>query len=207
MQTYINYRKQAGVGMVEVLVTLVILSVGLLGVASLQFIGTLTNSDALHRSQAVMVAQQLSERLRANAALSAVGSGLVVDNQYFDTNIYNFNNLSCTGSVSNFQCHCLAHPPTIPNCRNNACSAAQFAVFDAYEMSCSAASVSSALTLSLTCTDNNVLDADTCSAGSRHRIFLKWPVENWQNIERQLNADCNVGESEPHDCVVVDVTL
>lgn len=193
--------------MVEVLVTLVILSVGLLGVASLQFIGTLSNSDALHRSQAVMVAQQLSERLRANAALSTVGTGLVVDNSYFNATLYNFSNLSCAGNTPDFQCHCLAHPPSIPNCRNNACSAAQFAAFDAYEMSCSAASVSSNFELSLTCTDNNTLDGDTCSAGSRHRIFLKWPVENWQNIERQLNADCNVGESEPHDCVVVDVTL
>ncbi|MCY7295936.1 pilus assembly protein PilV [Alteromonas sp. a30] len=193
--------------MIEVLVTLVILSIGLLGVASLQFISTLSNSDALHRSQAVMISQQLSERLRANAALSASGRGLVVDNSYFDVSLYNFNNVTCAGNIPNFKCHCLAHPAGIPNCRNNTCTPAQFAVFDAYEMSCSAASVSSSLEIALTCNDNNVLDADVCSAGSRHRIALKWPVENWQNIERQLNPDCNVGEDEPHDCVILDVIL
>ena len=42
-----------GVGMVEILVTLFILTVGLLGVASLQFVSAFSNADALHRSQAV----------------------------------------------------------------------------------------------------------------------------------------------------------
>ena len=54
-------------GMVEILVTLFILTVGLLGVASLQFVSAFSNADALHRSQAVLVAQQFSERLRAAA--------------------------------------------------------------------------------------------------------------------------------------------
>ena len=53
-----------GIGMIEILVTLVILAVGLMGVASLQFISALSNSDAMARSQAVLVAEQLSDRLR-----------------------------------------------------------------------------------------------------------------------------------------------
>lgn len=59
-----------GLGMIEVLVTLFILSVGLLGVASLQFIGSFANADALSRTQSVLVAQQMSERLRASALTS-----------------------------------------------------------------------------------------------------------------------------------------
>ena len=205
--TISSNRNQAGVGMIEVLITLVILSVGLLGVASLQFIGTFTNADALSRSQAVMVAQQMSERLRANAVLSTVSNGMVVDNNYFDTDLYNFENLTCGGNSSNFVCHCLSHPASIPNCRNNQCTAAQFAVFDAYEVSCTVAGTNPNIEIAVQCSDNNVLDADSCSAGSRHSIILKWPVEHWQNIERTLNPECNVGESLPHDCVVLDVTL
>ena len=91
----INIRSQAGVGMVEVLVTLFILSIGLLGVASLQFIGSLANSDALNRSQSVLVAQQLTERLRAASVMSQAGDGQVVTNEYFDANRYNFGNISC----------------------------------------------------------------------------------------------------------------
>ena len=51
--------EQHGLGMVEVMVTLFILSIGLLGVAYLQFVGSYTNSEALSRSQSVLVAQQL----------------------------------------------------------------------------------------------------------------------------------------------------
>jgi len=199
--------RQHGVGMIEVLVTLFILTVGLLGVASLQFIGTFSNADALNRSQAVMVAQQISERLRANAALSLVSNGMVVDNNYFDESLYNFENLTCGSSVSQFACHCLALPAAIPDCRNNTCTPGQLAQFDAYEMSCAVASANPNTRVNITCADNNALDADTCSAGSRHSIVLKWPVENWQNVERMLNPECNASESDPHDCVILDITL
>ena len=92
--------QQQGVGMVEILVTLLILSVGLLGVAQLQFIGTMSNADALHRSQSVMIAQQMSERLRANAFMSTNSNGMIVDNGYFNSNIYNFDNLTCGGALN-----------------------------------------------------------------------------------------------------------
>lgn len=202
-----QFFSQKGVGMIEVLVTLFILSVGLLGVASLQFIGSLSNSDALNRSQSVLVAQQLSERLRAAAVMSTVGDGLVVDDTYFDDDLYNFENLSCTGGGQPFNCFCLEHPASVPNCEGGDCTAAQMAAFDAYEVSCSAVATNPAVTVELNCDDNNVGDTDACSTGSRLNIILAWPVQNWKNIDRQLNADCNVDKSEPHDCVQLDVTL
>lgn len=196
-----------GVGMIEVLVTLFILSVGLLGVASLQFISAFSNADALSRSQSVMVAQQFSERLRATATMSQVGDGLVVSNDYFDENLYNFSGLSCAGGAQPYQCYCMLHPAGVPDCQNNVCTAAELAHFDAYEASCAAVSTNPGVELSLGCDDNNVLDTDACSAGSRHSIILAWPVDNWQNIERSLNPQCNEGRSTPHDCVILDVTL
>ena len=119
-------------GMVEILVTLFILTVGLLGVASLQFVSAFSNADALHRSQAVLVAQQFSERLRAAAEPSALGLGLVVDNQYFVQDAYNFAGLSCDSGGSPYECFCLALPASLPNCQQNQCSSSQFAQFDAY---------------------------------------------------------------------------
>ncbi len=204
----INYPgSQTGVGMIEVLITLFILSIGLLGVAYLQFVGSFTNSEALSRSQSVMVAQQLSERLRSNAVKSVTGDGYVVHNDYFDPDKYNFSNLTCATTASPYKCFCLTLPAAIPDCRNNVCSAAQFATFDAYEVSCSAAASSASIDLGLSCDDNNLADIDSCSAGSRHSIILAWPVENWQNIERTLNPRCNVDRADPHDCVISDVTL
>jgi type IV pilus assembly protein PilV len=197
----------AGVGMIEVLITLSILSIGLLGVAYLQFVASFTNAEALSRSQSVMVAQQLSERLRANAVNSTTGDGYIVHNAYFDPELYNFSNLSCGINASPYKCFCLALPVAIPDCRSNICSAAQFAVFDAYEVSCSAAASGVSIDLALSCDDNNPSDIDSCSVGSRHSIILAWPVENWQNIDRTLNTRCNVGRAEPHDCVISDITL
>lgn len=196
-----------GVGMVEVLVTVFVLAVGLLGIASLQFIGTFTNNDALNRSQSVLIAQQMAERLRASSNMSTQGNGLVVDNTYFDAGIYNFSNLSCNLDTTNFACYCLVTPATIPDCNAGNCTSAQFAVFDAWEMSCAIASSNPNISMSVTCSDNNDLDGDACSAGSRHTILLRWPVQNWRNQNRVLNAECNESVSDPHDCVVLDVTL
>jgi type IV pilus assembly protein PilV len=194
-----------GVGMVEILVTLFILTVGLLGVASLQFVSAFSNADALHRSQAVLVAQQFSERLRAAAAPS--GEGLTVDNQYFVNNAYNFASLSCDSSALPYECFCLALPASIPNCLQNQCTSPQLAQFDAYEMSCAVTAAAPSLSISLTCDDNNALDAHSCSAGSRHQIMIAWPVESWQNHERILNTECNLNRSDAHDCVTLDLTL
>ncbi|MEP4891426.1 MAG: type IV pilus modification protein PilV [Aliiglaciecola sp.] len=199
--------RQSGVGMIEVLVTLFILSIGILGVASLQFISSFSNSDALNRSQSVMVAQQLSERLRASARMSLIGDGLVVDENYFDSDVYNFNNLSCGSSASDYNCFCLAKPADIPDCDGGQCSAAEFAVYDGYEASCSAVSSNPTVTLAVSCEDNNVVDAEVCSTGSRVSIVLSWPIENWQNIDRTLNAECLIDEDEPRDCVKLDVLL
>ena len=202
-----THKYQSGVGMVEVLVTVFVLAIGLLGIASLQFIGTFTNTDALNRSQSVLIAQQMAERLRANSDMSTNGSGLVVDNNYFESDNYNFSNLSCVLDVTDFACFCLAVPATIPDCTSVNCTPAEFAAFDAYEMSCAMAANNPNVSMSLTCVDNNDLDDDACSAGSRHTILLRWPTENWRNQSRSLNSECNVGVTDPHDCVVLDVTL
>jgi type IV pilus assembly protein PilV len=193
--------------MVEILVTLFILTVGLLGVASLQFVSAFSNADALHRSQAVLVAQQFSERLRAAAEPSALGLGLVVNNQYFSQDAYNFAALSCDSGGTPYECFCLDVPANVPNCRQNQCSAAQFAQFDTYEVSCGVAAAAPNLSISLTCDDNNALDTDSCSSGSRHQIMIDWPVESWQNQKRILNTECNVDRATAYDCVTLDLTL
>ncbi|MBT0585782.1 pilus assembly protein PilV [Alteromonas sp. SM 2104] len=193
--------------MIEVLITLFILSVGLLGVASLQFIGSFANADALSRTQSVLVAQQMSERLRASAVSSTEGDGMVVANEYFDANLYNFNNLTCVTGASPYDCFCQTHPAAVPDCKTNTCTAAQFAAFDAYEMSCAAVNTNPTIEMELSCADNDGTDTDVCSVGSRHRIVLAWPVENWQGNAREYNAECNAGRTGDHDCVIVEVTL
>lgn len=61
-------RRQAGLGMIEVLVALVLLSVGLLGLAGLQATAMRVGLGSVQRSQAAQLAQDIIERMRANVA-------------------------------------------------------------------------------------------------------------------------------------------
>ncbi|MBT1452334.1 type IV pilus modification protein PilV [Glaciecola sp. XM2] len=199
-------KHQRGVGMIEVLITLLILSIGLLGVASMQFIGSFSNKEALSRTQAVMVAQQMSERLRASVVASQVTDGFVVNNAYFDANNYNFDNLgSCTGNDP-YGCYCEAIPAGIPDCQSNICSANNIAVFDAYQMSCAAVESNPNATISVTCADSNPGDADLCTAGSIHTIQVDWPTTSWQGQGRVVNERC-ANNGQDTDCVIIQVTL
>ena len=58
--------KQRGVGLVEVLAALFVLSVGLLGIAGLQAQGLIAGFSASQRSVAVVKAYEIIERMRAN---------------------------------------------------------------------------------------------------------------------------------------------
>lgn len=59
-------RHAAGMTLVEVLVTLVIISVGLLGVAALQLTTVRNNYDSFVRTQAATLAGDILDRMRSN---------------------------------------------------------------------------------------------------------------------------------------------
>jgi len=93
MSNLINNKRQQGFTIIEVLVTLLILSVGLLGVAGMQVQGMRSGSLATQRLAVVMKAQEIAERIRINSAAVdsyAVGAGDL------GTNNACFNNTVCT---------------------------------------------------------------------------------------------------------------
>ncbi|MCY4177903.1 MAG: type IV pilus modification protein PilV [Endozoicomonadaceae bacterium] len=58
--------KQHGFNLIESMVTLFILTIGILGVAGLQSISIVSHKDSYHTSQAMLLAQNMAERVRAN---------------------------------------------------------------------------------------------------------------------------------------------
>jgi len=62
----VNIHKQVGVSLIEVLVTLVILSIGLLGIAGMQVMSVKNTQVAAQRSIATQQAYDIAERMRAN---------------------------------------------------------------------------------------------------------------------------------------------
>lgn len=61
-----NMSSQKGVGLVEVLVALLILAVGILGFVALQYRAVEATSEAINRVQAMNIARDMAERIRAN---------------------------------------------------------------------------------------------------------------------------------------------
>lgn len=88
----------------EVLISMVVLSIGLLGLAGLQVSGLKNNNSSYQRSQANLLANEVIDRIRANRA------GLVLGY---------YNNL-LDGVISD------------PGCITNGCTVQQIAQYDAF---------------------------------------------------------------------------
>ncbi len=61
-------QQAAGFTLLEVLIAVVVLSIGLLGLAGLQTTGLRNNQDAYARTQAATLANDMADRIRANMA-------------------------------------------------------------------------------------------------------------------------------------------
>lgn len=59
-------RPQRGMTLIEILVAIVVLSVGLLGLAGLQLKGMQVNQGSVYRWQAAMLAEDIADRMRAD---------------------------------------------------------------------------------------------------------------------------------------------
>ena len=103
-------KKQNGFSMIEVLVSLLIIGVGLLGLSGLQIASVKGTNNAHSRNVATNLAMELSERMRANQA--------GVDGGFYE------NDISCT-----------SNEPT--QCKTSAfCSPQQVARIDVQEVMC-----------------------------------------------------------------------
>ncbi len=148
-----------GITLLEVLVALVILSVGMLGLAGLQAAGLSANGDAEQRTQAALVTNDMIERMRANPAAVSAGSYAAID----------------WGAID-----CAAAPD--PFCADRdvdaaACNAAQMAAFDAFVVRCAASDKLSAASLEVECTDNNGA-AEACADTPFRMLTVGWQSAN-----------------------------
>ena len=66
LQKYYSKKQVSGFAMIEVLISVVILSVSLLGLAGLQVVGMKGTQHAVMTTQASLLTQRLSEKIRAN---------------------------------------------------------------------------------------------------------------------------------------------
>ncbi|PFG51775.1 type IV pilus assembly protein PilV [Marinobacter sp. LV10R520-4] len=86
----LNLKQQSGLGLIEILVAVLVLGIGILGVASTQVVSLQMTSQSQSRSQAVLLAEDMLDRVRANSrnpADYALAAGVAVgaDNGACDT--------------------------------------------------------------------------------------------------------------------------
>jgi len=162
----------AGFSLIEVLVTFLVLSIGLLGLAGLQSTSIKQGIDSGQRSQAAWVMQELVERMRANRDGLASGYTAATGND----------DLCDDGPAKICSDHLNGGVKT--NAATN-CTANEMAEFDVWELTCGftrSNTVSGAMEqlilagdgLTLSCVDVDTTDADPCTAGSDFTATLNW---------------------------------
>lgn len=103
---------QSGMTLVEVLISLVIFALGMLGIANMLMLSNKANASSYTKQQAVQCVYDIFDKMRANSQAAIDGS-------------YNMSNINSSGT------------PTIPAapstlCTTSACTPAQLAAYDTW---------------------------------------------------------------------------
>jgi len=78
----VNQSHQQGLTIIEAMAALLVISIGLLGIAGLQLTAMQQNSSALHQSKAVWAGYAMADRIRANNIRFADYSGIDTNASY-----------------------------------------------------------------------------------------------------------------------------
>jgi len=102
--TFPPARRQHGFTLMEVLISVVVLSIGLLGLAGLQINGLKNSNGSYQRSQANLLANEIIDRIRANR----------------------------TGLTAGYYNSLLSNTPSDPGCITSGCTVQQIAQYDEF---------------------------------------------------------------------------
>ncbi len=140
---------QQGYGLIEVLVSMLVFLLGVLGVAGMQGQAIKVTHDSTQRAQAVWMAHEATERMKVN--VEGLESGT-----YQST---------ATTARSDLTSYC-GSPPVV-ECINFACSTDQMAEFDVHELLCqNAGIINPQLTVACSTT--------ACNEGASVTVTVSW---------------------------------
>lgn len=148
--------KQAGVSLLEILISVLILSIGVLGLGGLQLFSLQGSNDAHYRTTASFVAEDLGDRIRINR-------------EGTDLSAY-----AITADESKNLCHSLPKMCL----ETSSCTPEQLAKFDLYQVFCGIdngtnKSKSGAIHL-LPSATIEISCPETCSEDTLHNITVGW---------------------------------
>ncbi len=150
-----SLRASHGATLLEVMIALMVFSIGMLGLAALQVTGLRETGNAEKRSQATLIANDIIERMRSNITATTAGDYATV----------NYGTINCNATPAPF---CEDSSLTSAS----ACTPTQMATFDAALVYCQAKNRLPTGSLGVTCTDAaGVLAA--CTSAYR-TVTLTW---------------------------------
>jgi len=159
--------QSTGFTLIEVLIAVVIISIGLLGMAGIQIKGLRGTQSSNLKGQATIVANDIAERIHANLG-GVPGGNLNTDYSNVDTD-----QLNCANVPAQF-CSSTAGAPT------DTCTATQMATYDIFVWACGATNNDGVINLlpggaaTINCVDLVPGDAIACSPGSSLNINVTW---------------------------------
>lgn len=170
--------RDQGYTLIEVLIAVVILSIGLLGMAGIQVKGMRGTQNTFLKTTATNLAQSMAERIHANPIVADKVEDTISGRKFYmitDTTTESCATvLSCNGTSAN-------------------CTPEEVVAADIYEWVCGTPTstgtniggINNSLpngSGSISCTDKDTTDADVCSPGSTRTITISWD-------ESALNPD------------------
>ncbi|HNQ03958.1 MAG TPA: type IV pilus modification protein PilV [Thiobacillaceae bacterium] len=166
---------QAGFSLLEILVAIVIVSLGLLGLAGLQAASLRNNQLAYYRGIAAQQVYDMADRIRANQAGATAG---------------NYDNLSAT-------------IPTDPGCFQTGCSVANMAVTDHSQWNTGNSRLLPGGVGTVTCVQGPGANCSNTPGALRVlRILVRWPQTGTDCRDGAgtllfANTDCFIAEVSP----------
>ena len=185
----VSFKRQNGVSLIEILVTILILGIGLLGVASLQVSSIASNQEGFYTSQATSIAEDFASRIRSAKMITMVPDS-TVDYATFLANYVVVGELSCTTAPTSM---CKSIGGSSPD----NCGFTEMALFEQWE-ACSIAEA--------TLPEGKVRIVST---GDRLSIIVDWSSASERKdlgTKKIVNQNCAAitGSSE-RNCVMLEV--
>ena len=156
-------RRQRGIGILEVLIALIVISLGVLGMAGLQLTGMKHSTSGFNRAKAVMMAEDMTTRMRINR------SGIV--NALYDG--FDSSTVSCAARPA---IYCQPYA----NTQAQSCNSTELASFDRFAVACGdwgadgasggvADLLPAGAKLEVSCDDS------PCTEDSSYTLSVTWP--------------------------------
>lgn len=194
--------KQDGFSLMEVLITILLVSIGLLGYAALQM-GALNSSlDSFSRTQASLILEDAAARIRNNSEYLKSDQGLA--NAYIGNvqarDVFQWcdieNGLSPEAACSD----------------GEQCAMSDLAKQDIFEV-CESLKSTKIPTgvIGASCFDRDTADTDSCSYGSKLSLFLAWKgieredVSGNSSYRQNTRCQTELGLSEEYACVQLEL--